>query len=161
GCTYTVNRLGASVEYFSGSRFFRMLSTTASMRSRAGRRAACGAGFSWVGAMAFFQGLSRDSVARRREPSDLAPIEPRNDRRRYDYACQVSIAPRRGSHPRLLCARRRSTVLVDFQGYCRSPATVRVRFADFTLDSATRQLLHRGRGEIRLSPKAFDLLAAL
>ena len=25
----------------------------------------------------------------------------------------------------------------------------------------TRQLLHRGRGEIRLSPKAFDLLAAL
>jgi DNA-binding winged helix-turn-helix (wHTH) protein len=38
---------------------------------------------------------------------------------------------------------------------------VRVRFADFTLDSATRQLLHRGRGEIRLSPKAFDLLAAL
>jgi DNA-binding winged helix-turn-helix (wHTH) protein len=39
--------------------------------------------------------------------------------------------------------------------------TVRVRFADFTLDSGTRQLLHRGRGEIRLSPKAFDLLAAL
>jgi len=38
---------------------------------------------------------------------------------------------------------------------------VRVRFADFTLDSATRQLLHRGKGEIRLSPKAFDLLAAL
>lgn len=38
---------------------------------------------------------------------------------------------------------------------------VRVRFADFTLDSATRQLLHRGSGEIRLSPKAFDLLAAL
>ena len=38
---------------------------------------------------------------------------------------------------------------------------MRVRFADFTLDSATRQLLHRGRGEIRLSPKAFDLLAAL
>jgi DNA-binding winged helix-turn-helix (wHTH) protein len=38
---------------------------------------------------------------------------------------------------------------------------VRVRFAGFTLDSATRQLLHRGRGEIRLSPKAFDLLAAL
>jgi DNA-binding winged helix-turn-helix (wHTH) protein len=38
---------------------------------------------------------------------------------------------------------------------------VRVRFADFTLDSATRQLLHPGRGEIRLSPKAFDLLAAL
>ena len=38
GCTYTVNRLGASVEYFSGSRFFRMLSTTASMRSRAARR---------------------------------------------------------------------------------------------------------------------------
>jgi DNA-binding winged helix-turn-helix (wHTH) protein len=38
---------------------------------------------------------------------------------------------------------------------------VRIRFADFTLDSATRQLLHRGRGEIHLSPKAFDLLAAL
>ena len=38
---------------------------------------------------------------------------------------------------------------------------MRVRFADFTLDSATRQLLRRGRGEIRLSPKAFDLLAAL
>ena len=38
---------------------------------------------------------------------------------------------------------------------------MRVRFADFTLDSATRQLVHRGRGEIRLSPKAFDLLAAL
>jgi DNA-binding winged helix-turn-helix (wHTH) protein len=38
---------------------------------------------------------------------------------------------------------------------------VRVRFADFTLDSATRQLLHRGTAEIRLSPKAFDLLAAL
>ena len=38
---------------------------------------------------------------------------------------------------------------------------MRVQFADFTLDSATRQLLHRGRGEIRLSPKAFDLLAAL
>ena len=38
---------------------------------------------------------------------------------------------------------------------------MRVRFADFTLDSATRQLLHRGRGEVRLSPKAFDLLAAL
>lgn len=38
---------------------------------------------------------------------------------------------------------------------------MRVRFADFTLDSATRQLLHRGRGETRLSPKAFDLLAAL
>jgi DNA-binding winged helix-turn-helix (wHTH) protein len=38
---------------------------------------------------------------------------------------------------------------------------VRVQFAEFTLDSDTRQLLHRGRGEIRLSPKAFDLLAAL
>ena len=38
---------------------------------------------------------------------------------------------------------------------------MRVRFADFTLDSATRQLLHRGSGEIRLSPKAFDLLAEL
>jgi DNA-binding winged helix-turn-helix (wHTH) protein len=38
---------------------------------------------------------------------------------------------------------------------------VRVRFADFTLNSATRQLLRRDGGEIRLSPKAFDLLAAL
>jgi DNA-binding winged helix-turn-helix (wHTH) protein len=38
---------------------------------------------------------------------------------------------------------------------------VKVRFADFTLDSATRQLLHCGRGEVRLSPKAFDLLIAL
>lgn len=38
---------------------------------------------------------------------------------------------------------------------------MRVRFSDFTLDLATRQLLDRGRGEIRLSPKAFDLLAAL
>ena len=38
---------------------------------------------------------------------------------------------------------------------------MRTRFADFTLDSATRQLVHRGRGEIHLSPKAFDLLAAL
>jgi DNA-binding winged helix-turn-helix (wHTH) protein len=38
---------------------------------------------------------------------------------------------------------------------------VRVQFADFTLDSGARQLVHRDRGEIRLSPKAFDLLAAL
>jgi DNA-binding winged helix-turn-helix (wHTH) protein len=38
---------------------------------------------------------------------------------------------------------------------------VRIQFAEFTLDWGTRQLLHRGRGEIRLSPKAFDLLAAL
>jgi len=38
---------------------------------------------------------------------------------------------------------------------------VRVQFAEFTLDWGTRQLVHRGRGEIRLSPKAFDLLAAL
>jgi DNA-binding winged helix-turn-helix (wHTH) protein len=50
---------------------------------------------------------------------------------------------------------------VDFQGFGSSIATVRVRFAEFTLDSATRQLLHRGKGEIRLSPKAFDLLTAL
>jgi len=50
---------------------------------------------------------------------------------------------------------------VDFQGFYSSTVAVRIRFADFTLDSATRQLLHRGRGEIRLSPKAFDLLAAL
>ncbi len=38
---------------------------------------------------------------------------------------------------------------------------MRVQFAEFTLDWGTRQLLHRGRGQIRLSPKAFDLLAAL
>jgi DNA-binding winged helix-turn-helix (wHTH) protein len=38
---------------------------------------------------------------------------------------------------------------------------VRIRFADFALDTSTRQLLYRGTGEIRLSPKAFDLLAAL
>jgi DNA-binding winged helix-turn-helix (wHTH) protein len=38
---------------------------------------------------------------------------------------------------------------------------VRVQFAEFTLDRGTRQLLHHLRGEIRLSPKAFDLLAAL
>ena len=38
---------------------------------------------------------------------------------------------------------------------------MRVQFAEFTLDWGTRQLLHRGRGEIRLSTKAFDLLAAL
>ena len=56
---------------------------------------------------------------------------------------------------------RLSAVLVDFQGFCSAASNVRIRFADFTLDSATRQLLHRGRGEIHLSPKAFDLLAAL
>jgi DNA-binding winged helix-turn-helix (wHTH) protein len=38
---------------------------------------------------------------------------------------------------------------------------VKVQFAEFTLDRGTRQLLHRGKGEIRLSPKAFDLLTAL
>ncbi len=38
---------------------------------------------------------------------------------------------------------------------------MRVQFAEFTLDGATRQLRHRRRGEIRLSPKAFDLLTAL
>jgi DNA-binding winged helix-turn-helix (wHTH) protein len=38
---------------------------------------------------------------------------------------------------------------------------VKVRFSDFTLDSSTRQLRHHARGEIRLSPKAFDLLAVL
>ena len=36
-----------------------------------------------------------------------------------------------------------------------------IQFAAFTLDLGARQLLHRDRGEIRLSPKAFDLLAAL
>jgi DNA-binding winged helix-turn-helix (wHTH) protein len=38
---------------------------------------------------------------------------------------------------------------------------VRIQFAAFTLDGDTRQLLHRDRGDVRLSPKAFDLLAAL
>jgi len=38
---------------------------------------------------------------------------------------------------------------------------VKVRFADFTLDSGARLLHSRGRGEIRLSPKAFDLLCLL
>jgi DNA-binding winged helix-turn-helix (wHTH) protein len=38
---------------------------------------------------------------------------------------------------------------------------VRVRFGEFTLDSETRQLLGRDRDEIRLSPKAFDLLRVL
>ena len=38
---------------------------------------------------------------------------------------------------------------------------MKVRFADFTLDSGTRLLHSRSRGEIRLSPKAFDLLCAL
>jgi DNA-binding winged helix-turn-helix (wHTH) protein len=37
---------------------------------------------------------------------------------------------------------------------------VRARFAQFTIDSDTRQLL-RGGAEIHLSPKAFDLLCAL
>jgi DNA-binding winged helix-turn-helix (wHTH) protein len=37
---------------------------------------------------------------------------------------------------------------------------VRARFAQFTIDSGTRQLLGGGR-EIHLSPKAFDLLCAL
>jgi len=37
---------------------------------------------------------------------------------------------------------------------------VRVRFAEFTLDSETRQLFHGGR-EVHLSPKAFDLLRTL
>jgi DNA-binding winged helix-turn-helix (wHTH) protein len=37
---------------------------------------------------------------------------------------------------------------------------VRARFAQFTIDSETRQLLGYGR-EIHLSPKAFDLLCAL
>jgi DNA-binding winged helix-turn-helix (wHTH) protein len=37
---------------------------------------------------------------------------------------------------------------------------VRIRFGAFTLDSDTRQLLHDGR-DVRLSPKAFDLLCLL
>jgi DNA-binding winged helix-turn-helix (wHTH) protein len=50
---------------------------------------------------------------------------------------------------------------VDFQGFYSLTTIVRVQFADFTVDSATRQVVHRVTGEIRLSPKAFDLLAAL
>ncbi len=42
----------------------------------------------------------------------------------------------------------------------RAGSTVRARFAQFTIDSETRQLLGDGR-EIHLSPKAFDLLCAL
>jgi len=38
---------------------------------------------------------------------------------------------------------------------------VKVRFGEFTLDSEARQLLGRGGREIRLSPKAFDLLRTL
>lgn len=38
---------------------------------------------------------------------------------------------------------------------------MKVRFADFTLDWGARLLHSRGRGEIRLSPKAFDLLCLL
>ena len=37
---------------------------------------------------------------------------------------------------------------------------MRARFAQFAIDSETRQLLSRGR-EIHLSPKGFDLLCAL
>ncbi len=37
---------------------------------------------------------------------------------------------------------------------------MKVNFADFTLDSTTRQL-HRGARELHLSPKAFDLLTIL
>ena len=125
GCTYTVKRLGASVEYFIGSRFFRMFSTTASIRSRAARRDVFGVAFNRAGAMAGLT-IHRDDVI-------LAYYVP-------------GIG---------------SEVLADFQGFPSAAATVRIRFSDFTLDSATRQLLHRGRGEIRLSPKAFDLLAAL
>src|SRR4029077_6127512 len=39
-------------------------------------------------------------------------------------------------------------------------STVRARFAQFTIDSETRQLLSPG-GEVHLSPKAFDLLYGL
>jgi DNA-binding winged helix-turn-helix (wHTH) protein len=38
---------------------------------------------------------------------------------------------------------------------------VKVRFAEFTLDSGARLLLGRAGDEIRLSPKAFDLLCLL
>jgi DNA-binding winged helix-turn-helix (wHTH) protein len=39
--------------------------------------------------------------------------------------------------------------------------TVKVGFAEFTLDSGARRLSRRGGDEIRLSPKAFDLLCLL
>src|SRR5262245_48587884 len=42
GWTYTTKRLGARVEYLSGSRLSRMFSMTASMRSAAARREAAG-----------------------------------------------------------------------------------------------------------------------
>jgi len=38
---------------------------------------------------------------------------------------------------------------------------VKVRFGEFTLDSVARTLASRSKGEIRLSPKAFDLLCLL
>jgi len=38
---------------------------------------------------------------------------------------------------------------------------MKVRFAEFTLDSETRQLLAQKRGDVRLSTKAFDLLCTL
>lgn len=38
---------------------------------------------------------------------------------------------------------------------------MKVRFAEFTFDSETRQLRRRGTGDVRLSPKAFDLLHVL
>jgi len=38
---------------------------------------------------------------------------------------------------------------------------VKVRFAEFTLDSDARRLIRQGAGDVHLSPKAFDLLQLL
>jgi len=38
---------------------------------------------------------------------------------------------------------------------------MKIRFAEFTMDSETRQLLAQKRGDVRLSTKAFDLLRTL
>lgn len=38
---------------------------------------------------------------------------------------------------------------------------MKVRFAEFTLDSEARRLIRRGAGDVHLSPKAFDLLRLL
>ena len=50
--------------------------------------------------------------------------------------------------------RKSSGIPYDF------PKGMRLQFADFTVDTGTRQL-HRAGGELHLSPKAFDLLALL
>ena len=51
-------------------------------------------------------------------------------------------------------------VLRDSEGFCSFRQPVRIRFGQFIVDSETRQL-RRQQDEIRLSPKAFDLLCLL